>query len=237
MDTYEGRNGEPMTLHKYLYTHGNPVSNIDPSGNFSLPSLATVSRITTSILLPTLSRSSFAIRTFIGAFQSIAIAMYNRYYLPKIYEEIAALQRTTNDPVKRAAISEALLRVIRVQGEITGKAAKAVVTAQFGGLINGAFLYNAVSSAHEKINSIILNLALVSSIYIDLDIAHFRAGRNLLLLIAQPWDVVTQIGVINQVEENEQQLSAIGRFRIETSLVNIEHELNKYGDATVKYLR
>ena len=40
MDTYEGRNGEPMTLHKYLYTHGNPVSYVDPSGNFSLGSLS-----------------------------------------------------------------------------------------------------------------------------------------------------------------------------------------------------
>lgn len=33
LDTYEGRNGEPATLHKYLYTHANPVNLIDPSGN------------------------------------------------------------------------------------------------------------------------------------------------------------------------------------------------------------
>ena len=36
MDTYEGRNGEPLTLHKYLYTHGSPVNGTDPSGNFNL---------------------------------------------------------------------------------------------------------------------------------------------------------------------------------------------------------
>jgi RHS repeat-associated protein len=35
-DTYEGRNGEPLTLHKYLYAHANPVMNLDPSGNASL---------------------------------------------------------------------------------------------------------------------------------------------------------------------------------------------------------
>ncbi len=39
MDTYEGRTGEPQTLHKYLYAHSNPVSNIDPSGNVSLGSI------------------------------------------------------------------------------------------------------------------------------------------------------------------------------------------------------
>lgn len=36
MDTYEGRNGDPLTLHKYLYTHSNPVMNVDPSGNAAL---------------------------------------------------------------------------------------------------------------------------------------------------------------------------------------------------------
>lgn len=31
-DIYEGELGEPITLHKYLYTGGNPVNFIDPSG-------------------------------------------------------------------------------------------------------------------------------------------------------------------------------------------------------------
>jgi RHS repeat-associated protein len=35
-DSYEGRNGEPLTLHKYLYSHGNPVMFTDPSGNVTL---------------------------------------------------------------------------------------------------------------------------------------------------------------------------------------------------------
>ena len=33
-DTYEGRSGEPLTLHKHLYAHGNPVMFVDPSGQF-----------------------------------------------------------------------------------------------------------------------------------------------------------------------------------------------------------
>jgi len=35
-DSYEGRNGEPLTLHKYLYVHGNPVMGTDPSGKWVL---------------------------------------------------------------------------------------------------------------------------------------------------------------------------------------------------------
>jgi hypothetical protein len=35
-DSYHGRNSEPLSLHKYLYTHGNPVNGTDPTGNFLL---------------------------------------------------------------------------------------------------------------------------------------------------------------------------------------------------------
>jgi hypothetical protein len=33
---------DPLSLHKYLYTHGNPVMGIDPSGMISLTELGTV---------------------------------------------------------------------------------------------------------------------------------------------------------------------------------------------------
>ena len=36
LDEYEGRTGEPLSLHKYLYAHGNPVTGWDPSGRMSL---------------------------------------------------------------------------------------------------------------------------------------------------------------------------------------------------------
>jgi len=35
-DTYEGRLQEPLSLHRYLYVHGNPVNLIDPTGLYSL---------------------------------------------------------------------------------------------------------------------------------------------------------------------------------------------------------
>ena len=36
MDTFAGRRFDPATLHKYTYSHADPVNLIDPSGNFSI---------------------------------------------------------------------------------------------------------------------------------------------------------------------------------------------------------
>ncbi|MGJ8660823.1 MAG: RHS repeat-associated core domain-containing protein, partial [Bacteroidota bacterium] len=89
MDTYEGRNGEPMTLHKYLYAHANPVSGTDPSGNFLLAQQAAAInlayRVTVAFPLATgILKTSLSVLTvvtfmndpaaFIGAFNSPSAA-------------------------------------------------------------------------------------------------------------------------------------------------------------------
>ena len=33
MDSFEGRADDSLSLHKYLYVHGNPVNGVDPSGH------------------------------------------------------------------------------------------------------------------------------------------------------------------------------------------------------------
>jgi len=35
MDSFTGFDQDPITLHKYLYGNGNPINNVDPSGNIS----------------------------------------------------------------------------------------------------------------------------------------------------------------------------------------------------------
>jgi RHS repeat-associated protein len=57
-DTYEGRNGEPLTLHKYLYANGNPAMFTDPSGKFSLMEQAVVNGIIGGLANATLSAVS-----------------------------------------------------------------------------------------------------------------------------------------------------------------------------------
>ena len=45
MDTFQGFNADPVTLHKYLYANSDPISFVDPSGNIGLGSIGTALRI------------------------------------------------------------------------------------------------------------------------------------------------------------------------------------------------
>lgn len=51
-DDYEGRLGEPLTLHKYIYANANPANLTDPTGQFSWGEV-----IATTILLEILSQA------------------------------------------------------------------------------------------------------------------------------------------------------------------------------------
>ncbi len=45
LDPFVGNQSDPLSLHKYLYTHGNPVNGIDQSGLFTLGELLKVAAI------------------------------------------------------------------------------------------------------------------------------------------------------------------------------------------------
>jgi len=62
LDEYEGRTGEPLSLHKYLYAHGNPVSGWDPSGrDITLPGVMTASAIGATIGLLAMATANYAL--------------------------------------------------------------------------------------------------------------------------------------------------------------------------------
>jgi len=65
MDTWMGHNSDPITLHKYLYANADPVSYVDPTGNFSLGSLS--AGISIQGVLTTASFASSAFNFYISA--------------------------------------------------------------------------------------------------------------------------------------------------------------------------
>jgi RHS repeat-associated protein len=44
-DSFAGFSQDPQSLHKYAYTHNNPVNSIDPSGHFSMAEVGTSLRV------------------------------------------------------------------------------------------------------------------------------------------------------------------------------------------------
>jgi len=58
MDTWQGRNSDPVTLHKYLYANVDPANMVDPSGFFSFSEVnatSTILGISTATATPSLS--------------------------------------------------------------------------------------------------------------------------------------------------------------------------------------
>jgi RHS repeat-associated protein len=63
MDNYEGRQNEPITLHKYLYANNNPVLLTDPSGQFSMMEVAAQSAVLSALVGATFNAG---IATYVG---------------------------------------------------------------------------------------------------------------------------------------------------------------------------
>ncbi|WP_100914995.1 RHS repeat-associated core domain-containing protein [Pseudoalteromonas spongiae] len=66
-DAWMGRDGEPVTLNKYLYTHADPVNGVDPSGYMTLGNVMPISSgmmILSSTTIP--SYSGFLAKTAVG---------------------------------------------------------------------------------------------------------------------------------------------------------------------------
>ena len=61
MDSYEGMNSDPLTLHKYLYANDDPANSYDPSGNLSLVELTGVEEIDS--IIGTIQKAQNVLRT------------------------------------------------------------------------------------------------------------------------------------------------------------------------------
>jgi hypothetical protein len=100
MDTYEGDNEDPLSLHKYLYAEDNPVDNVDPSGHDISEMLAvmdvfsslfaTISPVTSTAATTTgvagrpLTQGEINLATlmFGSKINNSAVKIYHHTYLP-----------------------------------------------------------------------------------------------------------------------------------------------------------
>ena len=84
MDTYQGSNYDPITLHKYLYANANPIANIDPSGYTSF------SETLTSQQCLTILEAGFA------ASASFALAYYRNFMSSSIVDVLEGIVNITD---------------------------------------------------------------------------------------------------------------------------------------------
>jgi hypothetical protein len=92
MDSYEGDNEDPLSLHKYLYCHGNPVNGIDPSGHdFDL-----ISVMSSMYIRANLAAASFM--TFHGTVAETALFVTALSFMQD-YEQLSSAVDANGQPL------------------------------------------------------------------------------------------------------------------------------------------
>ena len=82
IDRFEGRNLDPISLHKYLYANANPVNLVDPSGNLSTAEiLFTVSVVgtLTKLAVPRILRATLGNKVF-EQYSECVTSFIDKYY-------------------------------------------------------------------------------------------------------------------------------------------------------------
>ena len=72
MDSFEGTDEDPYSLHKYLYAHADPVNNIDPSGQLTTTELIVVTGVALNIAFLAADSASLAKNQASGNLRGVA---------------------------------------------------------------------------------------------------------------------------------------------------------------------
>jgi RHS repeat-associated protein len=128
MDTFEGNQSDPLSLHKYLYAQADPVNNIDPSGQFTLAELKVVAvkiaYLASRVIPPVIQNYNRAIAAY-DAIQDVALIAGILADGDVDEEESEILFELLDDYVK-ARVQAAAFRVATgVGGKVLGAAAGA----------------------------------------------------------------------------------------------------------------
>lgn len=87
MDSYEGNNSDPLSLHKYLYCHANPVNLVDPSGLFT--STIEISIATMMAVKINMAGISLAASVYLNyMIYSGAKGIYDDYRIKKVAQQL-----------------------------------------------------------------------------------------------------------------------------------------------------
>jgi RHS repeat-associated protein len=102
MDRYEGEPRDPISLHKYLYANVDPVNFVDPTGNFSVSEMSTVTGMTN-----TLNTITSFINTAMRVHDRIQMALDIYDYAMAVSNVLAALGEPS-PALMRTALEAAL---------------------------------------------------------------------------------------------------------------------------------
>lgn len=231
MDTYEGRNGEPLTLHKYLYAHANPVSYYDPSGYFSLREMGAVFRTMFS-LTKTMAvfNARFAFGTVLGLLKWRAAI----YYLKPIMLGLASFERSLRgfeDIPMKTFVQKIKEKVKKINSRILIKAALQPAISQLGvGAGIGLFTY-AMMDISNSVDEVVNMVNTIVGDKIEIVPRKSRALKNLVSFNAQPWLLVTW----SDMAYHQAKSGTLTRIGAGSLAINeLASELSKYGDVTIK---
>lgn len=89
MDAWEGSSNDPISLHKYLYANGNPVGNVDPSGESAISELVKVALITLTLSGVVLNASGFV--NNVNGFASAKTFEERAQFIAGVFANVAGL--------------------------------------------------------------------------------------------------------------------------------------------------
>lgn len=228
-DNYEGRNGEPLTLHKYFYAHANPVMNLDPSGNFTITA-SLIGRMLFSIAMPTMTAGSTAIRFSISQIQiAIGLKYINRYY-PSIISETERQATKVKSPMIKMRFIMAAAKVRYQMVKTTESLLLGTLTVHFGAIYNLNKLRLTVKKMNEDLVKAIEKTSEISGGQIEGQPDKLGAAFSFLTFSASPALAVDALGNIAAARESEGgRPGGMIQTVYEINSFTVAWELSKYG--------
>ncbi len=228
-DTWMGNNYDPVSLHKYLYANVDPVSNVDPSGNFSLGSIGTAINV-------------------MGTLSTVASTTYSVFQIATGEKEFSALELGSEIILSRlggAAVNKALGLVGRKSKEVLKNTfdwascffnsfpAGTLVHTKFGKVAiedikigDEVLSYNEISheTSYEKVTHLIRNEKEYNFVIVTLENGEvLEATPEHPFYSGQEWKQANELAVSDKLQfiDDVGSISEVGRNFLSEKVFNI----------------